>query len=333
MKVKVIHCFCSLLLFTACSIQSEPFSERDRIAVRFSLSGIQAEVSTRADGDGTSPLAEGTTLRILAFKRVGTNADLSKDEYMGEGTYKVTGNTLDSDSPLLLQEDTYDFYALTPALTVKQAGTGMRTYIVSVGYGDDYATSLSKAKHVSMKSPTITLETLTRHCAKLGFRAFPILGNISSLRIHSIEMTNMVKSPVEKPLNEPIPMADGDAGTTLTLTEFVSTTKMEFSTSTIALPRKAGAFKLTMKALVNGIEETYSASLPTGLAFQPGYCYDFTIKLKGDAAALELSALPWSEHSQGTGDMGAFYNITLTVVKGWENVELDGGSLGESTTN
>ena len=110
-----MHSLCILLLLAACSAQSEPFSESDKIVVRFSLSGIQAEVSTRAGGNDTSPLAEGTTLRILAFKRVSTDADLSKDKYMGEGRYIANSDgSLTEKSFLLLPRGTYDFYALTP---------------------------------------------------------------------------------------------------------------------------------------------------------------------------------------------------------------------------
>ena len=101
-----------VLLLCACTENELLLKEHEAFAVRFSASGIATEVATRA----ASPLADGATLRILAFWRVGESPDLSTDKYMGEGTYRaVNGNgTLEAVNVLLLRAGTYDFYALTP---------------------------------------------------------------------------------------------------------------------------------------------------------------------------------------------------------------------------
>ncbi len=297
-----MHSLCILLLLAACSAQSEPFSESDRIVVRFSLSGIQAEVSTRAGGNGTSPLAEGTTLRILAFKRVNTaTPDFSQDKYMGEATYTVGRNGLSSESPLLLLAGTYDFYALTPDLEVNKTGN---SYTVSINHGVDYASSLTAAVTVTEDNPSVTLTALTRHCSRLIFNFSPKYDNVTSVEIHSAELTNMTNAPVVGALNTSLPIESvgKTASVTLGSKDFTSVAgkPLESSASAIVLPRQAGVFDFKMVAYFNGstTETTCSASLPVDLAFQPGYQYIFTIKMKGDAAELELAVEPWDkEHS------------------------------------
>ena len=72
----------AVLLLCACTENELLLREREQqFAVRFSASGVCTEVATRA----ASPLADGTMLRILAFRRVGESPDLSTDKYMGEG--------------------------------------------------------------------------------------------------------------------------------------------------------------------------------------------------------------------------------------------------------
>lgn len=333
MKVNGSICLCFFLLLAACSKKQELLLESDRVAVRFSLSGIQAEVTTRADG--TSPLAEGTTLRILAFKRVGANADLSKDKYMGEGIYKVSGNTLGSESPLLLPQGTYDFYALTPALTVSKAN---ESYTVSVSHGVDYATSLTKQATVSKATTSvISLTVLTRYCSKLNFNFSPKYDNVTSVKIRSAELTNMTDAPVVGTLNVLLPIEGAGNAKIVTLGEadFTQVTgkPLEYSASTVVLPRKAGAFDFKMTACFNGntTGTVYSAPLPVGLPFQSSYQYTFTVKMKGDAAELELAVLPWGDEYSFDTDMGEYYTIELSV-DGWQDITWDnenGGSLGE----
>ena len=103
----------AVLLLCSCTEGELLLRDREPFAVQFSASGIGTEAVTRA----SSPLADGATLRVLAFRRVGGSPDLQADEYMGEGTYKAAdGNgALTPVSSLLLRAGTYDFYALTPA--------------------------------------------------------------------------------------------------------------------------------------------------------------------------------------------------------------------------
>lgn len=196
-----------VLLLCACTENELLLKEHEAFAVRFSASGIATEVATRA----ASPLADGATLRILAFRRVGESPDLSTDKYMGEGTYRaVNGNgTLEAVNVLLLRAGTYDFYALTPALAVANPDNdgGSPACTVSVGHGVDYATSLTAGQTVSEASPAVVLDDLGRHCAKLIFALQPKAGNITSVRIESAGLSNMTHAPVEAVLCTQLPVA------------------------------------------------------------------------------------------------------------------------------
>lgn len=314
-----------VLLLGACTESDLLLKENEPFAVHFSTVGIGAEITTR------SPLAENVTLRILAFRRVGDAPDLSADEYIAEGTYKAGGNgVLSSVNPLLLRAGTYDFYALTPELTVNRAtgSGGSKACTVSVEHGCDYATSLTQSKAVSESAPQVALQELSRHCTKLTFALAPKSGaHVTAVDIVSAGLTNMTDAPVVGKLLEALSVDGVTCGTTVSLTGFTApdaNKPLERSASTVVLPRKAGAFEYQMKVKFNGSDKETElvANLPQDLAFQPGYSYTFTVKLKGGSAILELTVAPWNSHEYGT-DMGEADKITLTIGE-WTNVAWNG---------
>lgn len=324
------------LLFGACTESDLLLREQEAFAVQFSTAGISAEVTTRS----SSPLGDDVTLRILAFRRVGSTPDLSTDEYMGDGMYKAgnSDGTLTAVTPLLLRAGTYDFYALTPGeLTVTypdNSGSG-RTCTVSVGHGMDYATSLTVQKTVSEASPAVPLNDLERHCTKLAFALSPKGSNITSVDIISAGLTNMTDAPVEGQLHEALPVEDATRTTSLALTGFMATDAskpLELSAFAVILPKKADAMDYQMKVKFNGStkETELLASLPDDLAFQPGFSYTFTVKMKGGMADLVLTVRPWEDHSFTT-DMGEADGLTLTVGT-WTDVHWDSTNGGNADT-
>lgn len=306
-----------VLLLCACTENELLLKEHEAFAVRFSASGIATEVATRA----ASPLADGATLRILAFWRVGESPDLSTDKYMGEGTYRaVNGNgTLEAVNVLLLRAGTYDFYALTPALAVANPDNdgGSPACTVSVGHGVDYATSLTAGRTVSEASPAVVLDDLGRHCAKLIFALQPKAGNITSVRIESAGLSNMTHAPVEAVLCTQLPVA-GIA---------------QSDAATVVLPRTAGKFQFRMNAVFNGMAAAeFVADMPETLAFAPGTQYTFSLKMKGGSVQLILEVLPWSGSvMSGQDNIGAFTPVVIHIGT-WEHVEIPGETGNGSTT-
>ena len=326
----------AVLLLCSCTEGELLLRDRDPFAVQFSASGIGTEAVTRA----SSPLADGATLRVLAFRRVGGSPDLQADEYMGEGTYKAAGGNgaLTPVSSLLLRAGTYDFYALTPALAVTNpdgGGAGL-SCAVSIGHDVDYATSLTEQQTVVGASAPVLLNDLGRRCTKLIFELSPKAGNITSVGVESAGLTNMTHAPIEAALHTALPVSGVAQDDELMIAggEFSAPdADLNTSAATVTLPREAGKFRFKMNVAFNGkAAAEFAADMPETLVFAPGTQYRFTMKMKGGSIQLILTVLPWGESVMGgQGDIGAFTPITIDVGS-WENVTIPGETGGGNTT-
>ena len=327
----------AVLLFCSCTESGLLLRERERFAVHFSASGIGMEVTTRA----SSPLSDNTTLRILAFRRVGQSPNLQADEYMGEGTYRASlGNgSLTPVHSLLLRAGSYDFYALTPETATASGGGGGTTappYTVSVGHGMDYATSLTAGRTVDESNPSVPLNDLVRRCTRLVFELSPKAGNIKKVRVASAGLTNMTAAPVAAPLNAELPLAGVAQSDGLTIAggSFSPPDKdLNTSAAAVVLPRMAGKFDFELDVSFNDMADAkFTAAMPPTLASAPGTQYTFTLKMKGSSMQLTLTVVPWGESVMGgQGDIGASAPITVTV-GAWENVTVPGETGGGNPT-
>ena len=335
----------AVLLFCSCTESGLLLGERERFAVHFSASGIGMEVTTRA----SSPLSDNTTLRILAFRRVGQSPDLQADEYMGEGTYRASsGNgSLTPVHSLLLRAGSYDFYALTPETATASGGGGSGIpgggggttappYTVSVGHGMDYATSLTAGRAVDESNPSVPLNDLVRRCTRLVFELSPKAGNIKKVRVASAGLTNMTAAPVAAPLNAELPLAGVAQSDGLTIAggSFSPPDKdLNTSAAAVVLPRMAGKFDFELDVSFNDMADAkFTAAMPETFVFAPGTQYTFTLKMKGSSMQLTLTVVPWGESVMGgQGDIGASAPITVTV-GAWENVTVPGETGGGNPT-
>ena len=334
----------AVLLFCSCTESGLLLRERERFAVHFSASGIGMEVTTRA----SSPLSDNTTLRILAFRRVGQSPDLQADEYMGEGTYRASlGNgSLTPVHSLLLRAGSYDFYALTPETATASGGGGSGIpgggsttappSTVSVGHGMDYATSLTTGRTVDESNPSVPLNDLVRRCTRLVFELSPKAGNIKKVRVASAGLTNMTAAPVAAPLNAELPLAGVAQSDGLTIAggSFSPPDKdLNTSAAAVVLPRMAGKFDFELDVSFNDMADAkFTAAMPPTLVFAPGTQYTFTLKMKGSSMQLTLTVVPWGESVMGgQGDIGASAPITVTV-GAWENVTVPGETGGGNPT-
>lgn len=340
MKCKGMKYLLVALFFGACTESELLMPDKDTFAVEFSVAGIGAEVTTTRAG---APLENDRMIRILAFRREGTDPDLSKDEYMGEATYQSgsdNGALSAVGTPLLLRRGTYDFYALTPDLSVTRtddSGEG-KTCIVSVNHGTDYATSLTPAVTVAEGKQSVDLAMLKRHCTMLTFALSPKYQNITSVDIKSASLTNLTHAPLMASLNDDKLLLEGLAldteisvvGSDFTYPDAINT-PFDRKAATIVLPRKAGAFQFKMKVSFNGLADTdLEADLPDDLVFVEGTHYTFTVKMKGGSVQLVLQVAEWTGTEQNDVSMGEPGTPTIEVVIGeWKNVDLDaiiGGS-------
>ena len=334
----------AVLLFCSCTESGLLLRERERFAVHFSASGIGMEVTTRA----SSPLSDNTTLRILAFRRVGQSPDLQADEYMGEGTYRASlGNgSLTPVHSLLLRAGSYDFYALTPETATASGGGGSGIpgggsttappSTVSVGRRRAYATSLTTGRTVDESNPSVPLNDLVRRCTRLVFELSPKAGNIKKVRVASAGLTNMTAAPVAAPLNAELPLAGVAQSDGLTIAggSFSPPDKdLNTSAAAVVLPRMAGKFDFELDVSFNDMADAkFTAAMPPTLVFAPGTQYTFTLKMKGSSMQLTLTVVPWGESVMGgQGDIGASAPITVTV-GAWENVTVPGETGGGNPT-
>lgn len=161
--------------------------------------GLSSGGATRAMSENLAP---GSTVRVLAYTRRAAEAaaDIERDTYVAEATYRVkddyslepcvvdgmtgvaTGTA--GASPMRLRTGTYDFYALTPALSL----TGHKE--ASVAHGTDYACSLTAACAVATRqdvsTQTVVLATLERKCSRLAFSITRKAENVAKAVINSV---------------------------------------------------------------------------------------------------------------------------------------------------
>lgn len=159
-------------------------------------------------------LAPGSTVRVLAYTRraAGAAADIERDTYVAEATYRVkddyslepcvvdgmtgvaTGTA--GASPMRLRTGTYDFYALTPALSL----TGHKE--ASVAHGTDYACSLTAACAVATRqdvsTQTVVLATLERKCSRLAFSITRKAENVVKAVINSVGLSASPVRPLRR---------------------------------------------------------------------------------------------------------------------------------------
>lgn len=350
MRNSLICIFLSALSLFACT-EADDLVVRDGVVVSFTTPGMDSGESgvTRAETNTYVPLGKDVTVRILVYRRKGANADLSVDDFIGENTYvadsygQLSACVVDADgekttgtpTELRLIQGAYDFYAITPALPVK---SDHRT--LDVKHGVDYATSLTTASIPTdlTASGKVTLNTLDRKCSKLEFVFDRRSANVSQIDIDEVKLTAMSKAPLTGTLAQNLPNAsDMTEAITLGTSVFAidATDKYKATGSTIALPKPAGDFTLSMKLKFNGLSTQVSlVSDPiTGLALAKGTRYVFKVILKGGSVMLTLTVADWAEtHNIIADDLGASNSLTIKVGE-WNNVNFDASTGGNANTN
>jgi hypothetical protein len=318
--------------FLACTNSEGLSNEYEGVKVSFSTRGIVAQVaSTRADA---SSLAEGATIRVQIYKHTGTATDLTATNYVGDNTYVVgtdgslsacvvdaTGTvTSTTGSDLYLRSGDYDFYAVTPALTLSTSGE-----TTAVAQGMDYATSLTQGVSVSstLSTQSVALTTLERKCAQLVFKIDRAITTITSVAIDELILTGLAVGPLTGTMNNALSTAASNTGSvTLSNSNFTydATDQYKASASTIVLPKTDGTMQLSMTVYFNGhtTARTISSVTVPSIAFEAGTQYIFTLKLYGDQVVLSLTssspaswetATTWSTE---TGD-GTLKNLSVNT--------------------
>lgn len=329
----------------ACSRHEVPAPVPEAAEIRFRIAGISVETppdkQTRADSE--SPLAEGTTLRVMAYKRIGPAADIENDTFVDQATFVAQADgTLapcfvdgdgdvtagDNAQTMHLRAGTYDLYAITPALPV----TANK---VSVAHGTDYAGSLTTTEiRPGETVKTVALNTLTRHCTRLSFSVTRMADHIASVKILGVTLGRMTRSPIETTAAEPIPEADNTGEYYLPDAAFkVGSELYEAFGADEILPKKDAPFELSMSVLFNNNSEptALKALIPT-MPFAPGYQYNFDISLKGDFILLTLYVLEWTDIPAWDMDDIGQPPVAGIVVGTWQIAGWEDNGMGDYFT-
>ena len=286
-------------------------------------------------------LAPGSTVRVLAYTRraAGAAADIERDTYVAEATYRVkddyslepcvvdgmtgvaTGTA--GASPMRLRTGTYDFYALTPALSL----TGHKE--ASVAHGTDYACSLTAACAVATRqdvsTQTVVLATLERKCSRLAFSITRKAENVAKAVINSVELSGIARSPAAALLCENLPTGTNDGGYEFPQGTFVQGAEpYQYSGTDEVLPKSDAAFDLQMSVTFNEADRAtdLQATVPA-MAFDTGKRYNFDLSLQGGFIVLTLQVTPWNVDPVWDTSVGEPPYASV-VVGSWEIREWSG---------
>ncbi|MDE6446666.1 MAG: fimbrillin family protein [Alistipes sp.] len=367
--------FISLLfLAVACHKSELRESDADRVDVSFLISGVVADVMPTpraADGSVTTPpttsgivnLDKDATVRILAFQRKGSSADIASDTQVsapyGEATYVVQADgslkpcVVDADGKVVasaatpasirLRAGTYDFYAFTPAAEIAKSGADK--YKVAIKHATDHAASLTTAVIPSgVEKHPVTLTTLDRKCSKLSFS---IERKSTSSAIRSIKVDTIYVNRIAASPSTPSLLLKALDVSTKTNTGFFVLPEGEVTYDSVGkvtpydcfgvvLPKTEEDFDFNLTVRFNDTNNNKNQSvLPTAkvpaMAFNPGYHYNFKVVLKGSIITLILQVQPWgSEVDWGNLEMGASPGVDIVVgdwnVENWDDFEVGSGS-------
>ena len=352
--------------------ESVEIDDTDRVAVSFSIAGVSAQVSATSRADATvTPvevlLDEGATVRVLAFQRVGSAADITADTQVaapyGEATYVVqpdgslkpcnvkADGSVDAASSatpaaIRLRADKYDFYALTPALPISAAGG----YKVSIAHGTDHAASCTEDEVIpaGVKSHPVTLKVLDRKCAKISFSfdRKPESKAVKSIKVDSVYLTAIAHSPsVATVLCAALDRGANDANYSFPKGEITyddDDKKTAYDCSDVVLPKTEDKVGIGVEVRFNDAANTKQRSklvvktedMPN-MAFNPGYHYNFRITLQGNIIKLDLVVGPWNGIDWDDFDIGAGPGVSINVgqweTEGWDDFNMGGGSNANIT--
>lgn len=312
--------------------RSEAVTVDFALGVRSDAQAVVRSVEGLVPGAAVA-LAEGTTVRVLAFERAGENADIVNDTFVAEAAYVADASGLlkpcvvDADGKIAAgtgvamklppAEYKYDFYAITPAAAVADHKN------ISVGHGVDYACSLtSELVEPSVSgTQTVALNTLVRHCTQLAFEIKPSAkAKYTSMSFADNAVLKYIsKAPYTAPICSVWNPDDAAAWPLLALTEpedaaynfsiakdkFVadSETALLFKGEDIVLPKRSSVFKLRMTIKFDSYSATPLEAPVPAMAFAADHRYKFVVTLEGAKLLLILEVGPWIVGNGGDEDL------------------------------
>ena len=316
---------CILLL--ACGCKRERMPEPDageRVEVSFLVLQIAAEAESAAGENMQESVVKSvtrtatpenlmgnTTVRIVAFK-AGSNpaaANYIKDQsYYVDNTGALAPCTVNADGSfkaadaagrIMLIPGKYDFYAVTPALSLNAAKTG-----VSVAQEIDFATSVTANVTIGKTSPNpspVTLTMLSRQASRVIVEIKKAADNpATSIKVDpdtgdgAVVIRGLSASPRTCTIGGTLSAAAGAEANTLKLPAARFTIAADKTTSTATayvLPKTTGTLSLAFDLEVISPLDTKKQTLTGTVAdvvFEAGTSYKFTLTVHRSFVTLKV---------------------------------------------
>lgn len=311
-----------------------------------------------ADFATTKPYAEATYV-------VGKDGGLSPCNVDADG--KVVAGTA---KPLSVRAGVYDFYTVSPARPLTNAGNSEtpQWQVTSLAHKEDVMTSLARKFTVTEATNKVTLQPFVRKCALVEFCVSPVKTSetITSLKGTALTLTNLAATGAILPAGDataaipPTGATEGEAGTIrFVAKDFLpqppaSEKEREPAsdkepvtdlnqTAGVVLPKTAAAFNVSITVSRNGSAATLLATIgkETGIAFEAGKRYAFTLEVDDATTRLQLTITDWKKPAYTDGEAGDSPDdrpsdpelddgddFTLTVAE-WKQIDWTDPSVGE----
>ena len=306
----------ALLLLAGCSKESMPEpgggNDAGKVAVSFEVEGL-SEIATKA------ALATNTTVRVFAYqsgKSPASGRPVADQAYYWSGSelrpclVDANGNKKDFPLgvPMKLLPGKYDFYAVSPALSLS-ADNGV---IISVTNGVDYAATTSKKTQEipSQLTPyTITLDQLDRQCVQVKLILEQdnsyLNSAISTVNVNSVKMSGLSPNKGIYVGGSIIASSSGAPVLTLAQKDF-SASGSTYTANFCLLPLRNGKLKFEVDMDVNGVNMIRTGEL-TAVTLEKSKTYTMTAKILSSALDISLTANSWSNENNNNPSFGYPY--------------------------
>lgn len=343
------------LLLSGCTaglVEETVPEEAQPVELSFGHPCLEVAPAMRAEA-ADEALPEGTTLRIVAY-RLGEegasgvpSVNFATTAPFAQATYVVGKDgslspcrvdaagkvTAGSGQPLSVRLGLYEFYAVSPARPLTNAGdeTTPDWRVGGIAHKEDVMTSFVRQFTVSASNREVTLQSFVRKCARIEFNVAPAKTSetITTLRGTALLLTKLSPSGASLPAGDAtavIPVAggvDGESGTIrFTDKDFTplsppaepatdlpagETVVAELNrTASVVLPKAAAPFDVSVTVSRNGSAATLCATIggKEGVAFEAGKRYVFTLEVDDKTTRLLLSVSPWDTPDYGNPEAG-----------------------------
>lgn len=326
-------------------------------AVRFYGGGRAEVVPERSKS--TAPMAQGTTVGVLAYQRPGSAAaDVTADNFKAMKTYAagsggaLTPSLTDDSGGVVagnadgmeLHNGTYDFYAYSPARKIE---TDHYT-VKGIGHGTDFMAAVVPARTVSRSASDVEL-VFEHKCSKVRFEVKTAADmENASLAADSVILYKMAVSPAaDYILGGDIVPSLGSVADTCRL-DRVEAAADGKSTSVleVLLPKQSGVFDGNFFLRINSRRYVLNAGEIPAMSFGKGVQYIFTAVVRQGSVDLVLNVASWDAVSgsvnageggqtgsgswdDGGGETGGNAGTNHGLVIGsWDNIDWNGGMGG-----